>query len=109
MCAIDCFYVPFLTGRDIGITSSCHLCRGRIEIGVQGARLSGVAPPTTAVWDSDAPHDCPKTNFFCCDAHLQEWRAGAPDEPGRVCSLDRALERGRTAAARIKQMTGIRC
>jgi hypothetical protein len=107
MCAIDCLYVPFLTGSDIAIYSSCHVCGAGIEITITGQAVSAILPPTTVVWDSDAAYDCPKTNFFCCEEHLEEWRGRARDEPGKVCSIVRALERGRTAAVRIKRTVGM--
>jgi hypothetical protein len=104
MCAIDCFYVPFLTDSDIIVYSSCHLCEGGIEIRVVEQRVSAVAPFSTVVWDSDAPYDCPRTNFFCSKAHLQEWREGAPDEPGVDRLIEEALERGRVAAVQIRRV-----
>jgi len=103
MCAIDCFYVPFLTDSDVTIRSSCHLCEREIEIGVVRRRVSTVTPCSTVVWDSAAPYDCPTTNFFCCETHLREWRERNPDEPGAGRSIDEALERGRVAAAQIRR------
>jgi hypothetical protein len=106
MCAIDCFYVPFLTGSDITVESRCHLCRTFIQVRIERKKILLVVPLTTVVWDSGASYDCPKTNFFCSESHLAEWRACAPDEPGRIRSLDAALERGREAATRIMQLIG---
>jgi hypothetical protein len=106
MCAIDCFYVPFLTDSDVAIYSSCHLCERAIEIQVAGQKLLVVEPSSTLVWDSDAPYDCPRTNFFCCEAHLREWRERTPDEAGTARSLDGALERGRAAAVQIRRAIG---
>ncbi|NIQ78385.1 MAG: mercury(II) reductase, partial [Anaerolineae bacterium] len=87
MCAIDCFYVPFLTGSDITIESRCHLCGTGIHVRVERGKILMVVPVTTVVWDSEASYDCPKTNFFCSEGHLVEWRTSAPDEPGRIRSL----------------------
>lgn len=106
MCAIDCFYVPFLTGSDISIESRCHLCRTGIHVRIERGKILMVVPVTTVVWDSEALYDCPKTNFFCSEGHLLEWRTSAPDEAGRIRSLDAALERGREAATRIRQVIG---
>lgn len=106
MCAIDCFYVPFLTGSDITVESRCHLCRTVIQVRIERKKLLFAMPVTTVVWDSGASYDCPKTNFFCSESHLAEWRTCAPDEPGKIRSLDAALERGREAATRIMQLIG---
>lgn len=101
MCAIDCFYVPFLTGCDVTIYSDCHLCDRRVEIVVKRSEVRQVEPPSTVVWDSDAPYDCPTTNFFCSRAHLHDWREVAADDPGSIRSVAEAMERGRAAAAAI--------
>ncbi len=106
MCAVDCFYVPFLTGLDLTIQSRCFHCRAQIEIVVQGRRLSTAEPATTVIWSSEAAYDCPKTNFFCRQEHLLRWRNSAPSEPGHVRSLDSALEGGEQAAWRIEQSAG---
>lgn len=103
MCAIDCFYVPFLTDADITIHSSCHLCQHAIEVRIEGQRPSTVTPSSAVVWDSDASYDCPKTNFFCCDAHLQDWKQRESNEPGALRLIDEALERGRAAVAQIRR------
>jgi hypothetical protein len=106
MCAIDCFYVPSLTDSDVTIYSTCHVCEREIEVQIAGQQALAVEPTSALVWDSDAPYDCPKTNFFCHQMHLDEWREQVPNELGEVCSIDRALQRGRVAAARIKQIIG---
>jgi hypothetical protein len=106
MCAIDCFYVPFLTGSDITIQSRCQLCGTAIHVRIERKKLQMVVPVATVVWDSEASYDCPKTNFFCTERHLEEWRASARDEPGSIRSLDEALERGREAATRIMRLIG---
>lgn len=102
MCAIDVFYVPFLTGSDITVRSSCFHCGADLELAIRRQEISRTRPETTVIWNSKAPYDCPKTNFFCSEPHLAEWRRGAPAEPGSVCTLSEALERGRIAANRIR-------
>jgi hypothetical protein len=107
MCAIDCFYVPFLAESACSIHSSCHHCGVSIEIALDATGVVTNAPPTTTVvWDSGAAYDCPKTNFFCDPAHLEAWRSIAGEEPGTVRSIEAALERGRSAAARIREVIG---
>jgi hypothetical protein len=103
MCAIDAFYVPFLTGADVRIDSCCHYCGSGIQTSVKHGAVEGTAPSTTVIWDSAAPYDCPSTNFFCREEHLQLWLRGAPEEPGRMVDLGTALERGKDAAARIRR------
>ncbi len=102
MCAIDVFYVPFLTESDVTIDSVCHYCDSAIHICVKGGAITEIEPLTTVVWDSAATYDCPWTNFFCGKKHLQLWLEGVPEEPGQVLDLSKALERGMEAAARIR-------
>jgi hypothetical protein len=107
MCAIDCFFVPFLAEPDITIRSRCHSCEADIEIPIERQRVSALEPRETIIWDSSAPFDCPKTNFFCGERHLLQWKERLPEEPGKACSIDAALERGREAAARIATALGM--
>jgi len=107
MCAIDAFYIPFLTESDVAVYSRCSHCRADLEVRVQGRRISMAKPATLVIWDSAASYDCPKTNFFCSEEHLLGWRNTAPEESGQVCSLDAALDRGRKAATRIRQSIGV--
>ncbi len=102
MCAIDVFYVPFLTESDVSIESRCHFCDSGIHITVSGGAITEVEPSATIVWDSAATYDCPLTNFFCSKEHLQFWLDGVPEQPGQQIDLVMALERGRTAATRIR-------
>jgi len=101
MCAVDAFYVPFLTGSNVIISSRCFHCREEIKIGVERQIVSLARPATAVVWNSTAPYDCPKTNFFCSEEHLLQWRDNAPDEPGQIYSIDAALDAGMRAARRI--------
>jgi hypothetical protein len=100
-CAVDAFYVPFLTGHDITIRSRCFHCRAEIEIEMKGHGISRAEPTHSVVWNSARAYDCPKTNFFCSEAHLSEWRETAPDEKGQVYTLADALDAGKRAADRI--------
>jgi bacterioferritin-associated ferredoxin len=103
MCAVDAFYVPFLTGSDVTISSRCFHCRAEIQISVARQMVLTARPATPVVWNSTAPYDCPKTNFFCSKNHIRQWRNKVPDEPGQVYSLEAALEAGRRGANRIRQ------
>lgn len=101
MCAVDSFYVPYLTGQDVAIRSQCFYCRSAIEVAVEGGQIASAEPPDSVVWSSASSYDCPKTNFFCCKDHLLKWRETVPDEQGRLLTLAEALEAGRKAAERI--------
>ncbi len=92
MCAIDTFYVPFLTGRDIEIRSRCFHCRADIDISIKQSKIIAASPSRSiTIWKSTAEYDCPMTNFFCSDEHLNEWQKKASEEPGQPCNLDEAL------------------
>jgi hypothetical protein len=101
MCAIDVFYVPFLTESDVSIESRCHYCDAPIHVAVNNGTIAATDPAATVVWDSAAPYDCPLTNFFCSEHHLRLWHETVPEEAGKQIDLTMALERGRVAAARI--------
>jgi hypothetical protein len=103
MCAIDAFYVPFLTESSVHVRSCCFLCRSEIEVRVARNKVLAARPATSVIWDSAASDDCPRTNFFCSEEHLFQWRNSAPEEPGKMCSLDAALDRGRIAVSRIRE------
>ncbi len=102
MCAIDVFYVPFLTHSDASIESHCHYCDAAIHIRVNNGVIGEVDPSGTVIWHSAAAYDCPLTNFFCSSGHLELWHGGVPTEPGQQIDLVTALDRGRVAAARIQ-------
>jgi hypothetical protein len=103
MCAIDTFYLPYLTGGQVKVHSRCYQCRTKIQIEMEPGVISVADPRTIVIWDSAAAYDCPKTNFFCSEEHLQLWRDSAPDEPGKSCTISEAMERGRKAGERIQK------
>ena len=106
MCAIDCFYVPFLGSPDLTIRSRCHFCGRSIRIRIERQNLRTVEPAATVIWDSAASYDCPQTNFFCETAHLEQWREREPDALGRICSVEEGLRRGAVGAAHIWEVLG---
>ena len=103
MCAVDAFYVPFITGYDLIIRSHCFYCRSEIEISIKQDKISRAKPSQTVAWNSTAPYDCPKTNFFCSEKHLLKWQEKTPKEPGQLYTLAEALSAGKRATDRIKQ------
>ena len=104
MCAVDTFYVPFITGSDITIRSHCFYCRTEIEIYIEQHKISRVKPSHSVVWNSTAPYDCPMTNFFCCKEHLLKWREKNPDESGQIYTLDDAFNAGKRHSNHIIQL-----
>ncbi len=104
MCAIDTFYVPFLTGCDLTIRSRCFHCRSELEIKIKRYKITTTKPPhSIVIWKSASEYDCPMTNFFCSKEHLMKWRKKEPAEKGTLCNLDEALIIGKKAADSIKQ------
>lgn len=103
MCAVDTFYVPFLTQRDLTIHSHCFYCRRPIEIRTEGCAIVRAEPSDCVVWNSASSYDCPMTNFFCAEEHLLKWREDAPDEQGRILTLGEALSAGERAVERMRQ------
>jgi hypothetical protein len=103
MCAVDTFYVPFLTGSDLTIYSHCFYSRSEIEIRIDGFKIHEAKPSDAVVWNSAAPYDCPKTNFFLSQDHFLKWKDGAAHEQGQLYTLSEALEAGKRAADHIKQ------
>jgi hypothetical protein len=103
MCAIDTFYVPYLTDCDLTIHSHCFFCRSDIEVVIEQKSILKATPADSMIWNSTAPYTCPMTNFFCSEEHLLKWRKKNPDEPGQVFTQADSLERGKNAVERIKQ------
>jgi hypothetical protein len=103
MCAVDTFYVPFLTGKDLTIHSHCFYSRSEIEIRIEDLKIIEAKPSYAVVWNSAAPYDCPKTNFFLSKDHFLKWKDKATHEQGQLYTLSEALEAGKRAADLIKQ------
>jgi hypothetical protein len=103
MCAIDTFYVPFLTECDITIHSHCFFCRSNIEIAIEEKEISRATPANSMIWNSTAQYTCPMTNFFCSEEHLLKWRTEMPNEKGQIFSLSDSLGRGKEAVQGMKQ------
>ncbi|UCF69851.1 MAG: hypothetical protein JSW49_06525, partial [candidate division WOR-3 bacterium] len=109
MCAIDTFYVPFLTERDLTIRSRCFHCRAELEISIKECKIVDAKPSRSiTIWKSAAEYDCPMTNFFCSKEHLTEWWKKASKEPGQPCNPVEALAHGRkTVESMYKSKAGL--
>ncbi|MFQ5915344.1 MAG: organomercurial lyase [Nitrospinota bacterium] len=103
MCAIDALGVGAMYQSDVGIESSCLRCGADIGVATRekGSALETVSPASTVVWsgiqyeDKAATSLCTVLAFFCCDDHLQAWRAENPDAKGYRLSPDKGLQVGR--------------
>ncbi len=105
MCAIDALGTGAMFGRDVEIQSRCRNCGESIELTTRerGTGLAAVSPSTAVVWSGiryeggcAATSLCTVIAFFCCDAHMESWRAtNHPDELGFRLSMDEALQAGR--------------
>jgi hypothetical protein len=109
MCAIDTFYVPFLTERDLTIRSRCFHCRAEIEIDIKQRKIVDAKPSQSiTIWKSATEYDCPMTNFFCSKEHLKEWQKKKSEEQGQPCGLVEALALGRkTVESMYKSKEGL--
>ncbi|ORE97019.1 MULTISPECIES: alkylmercury lyase family protein [Aurantimonadaceae] len=103
LCAIDALGAGAMCGRDVAVESTCRACGMAIRIATanQGARIATVSPAGTVVWHdtfysgSAASSCCPRTAFFCSDAHLNDWLSASDERSGRRLSADEALQVGR--------------
>lgn len=113
MCAIDALGAGAMCREDTTIHSACRSCGTPIIGRVQdrGMFLEAIDPPDTVVWvglrescGGAADSLCTELLFFCCDAHLDGWRAGralaghrlSPEEAfqvGKALFVDRAMMR----------------
>lgn len=111
MCAIDALGAGAMCREDAAIRSACRLCGTQIAGAVtnRGLVLAGIRPSDTVIWvgllesgGCAADTLCTELLFFCCDAHLNEWRSGkgftgyrlSPEEAfqvGKALFIDRAL------------------
>ena len=101
MCALDVFYIPFLTDYDLTVRSHCFHCRCEIELRIEQNKISKASPTNTVVWHSASSYDCPKTNFFCSEDHLSKWREKEIKDEGQIYTLTEALKKGKDVADRM--------
>jgi len=111
MCAIDALGAGAMCREDVTIRSACGFCAAPIEghTDARGMVLGGMVPAGTVIWAGlresrgcAADSLCAELLFFCCDAHLDGWRAGRAGaghrlspaeafEVGKALFIDRAL------------------
>ena len=103
MCAIDALGVGAMYGRDVTVDSACRGCGGTIhvETAAAGTELASAAPAEAVVWvGRDYADGCAATSLcttiamWCCQEHLDGWRADNPGVEGYRLSLSEALEVG---------------
>ena len=104
MCAIDALGTGAMYDRDIVIESVCRACATPIRITTRenGTSLATVSPEEAVVWSGiryennrAADSLCTVLAFFCCDGHLERWKAeNHPDTRGYRLSMEEGLEAG---------------
>lgn len=98
-CGIDAIGIPAALGADAVAETSCAQC-GR-DLGVEIKDGTTVGDPGYVAWDpavacSNVMEEyCPEANLFCSTEHLQEWRFGRGDPPGRALPLGEVAELGK--------------
>lgn len=111
MCAVDALGAGAMCREDIAIHAACRSCGTPIigQVKDRGMSLETIDPRDTVVWvglresrGCAANSLCTELLFFCCDAHLDNWRAGhssaghrlSPEEAfqvGKALFIDRAM------------------
>ena len=103
MCAVDALGVGAMYGRDVAIDTACRGCGGTIhvETAAAGSELAGAAPAGSLVWVGRRYADgcaatslCTTIAMWCCQEHLDGWRADNPGLEGYQLTLAEALEVG---------------
>ncbi len=102
MCAIDALGAGAMVGSDTRIESSCRHCTTPIRITTRrnGHAIGQVSPAETVAWTGiqyegqAATSLCTVTAFFCCDAHLDAWRADNRQDRGYRMSVDQGMQTG---------------
>lgn len=103
MCAVDALGVGAMYGRDVVVHSTCRGCGGTIhvETAAAGTELASAAPAGSVVWvGRDYADGCAATSLcttiamWCCQEHLDAWRAENPGIEGYRLTLAEALEVG---------------
>jgi hypothetical protein len=96
--------MPVMLRQEARIRSTCFFCQTPVTVDITTAGVLQVASPSTlVVWHSEqdgccvAEVRCPVMNFFCEEAHLQEWHTSTPQERGRSLTVLEALEVGKAA------------
>ena len=104
LCAIDALGMGAMLGNDAEAESSCPECGTPVVVTTraQGRQVASVRPETALVWSGIryadgccATSGCTVKAFFCCEAHLEAWRARTdPDGPGFRLSVEAARQVG---------------
>jgi hypothetical protein len=108
MCVIDALGAGAMCREDAIVRSSCHACSAQIVVDThdRGTRLGEVRPETAVVWTGFRPSCgcaadslCTELVFFCCDEHLDRWRASGAASEGRRLSVEEAFQVGKALFA----------
>lgn len=98
-CAIDAVGIPPALGVDATAVTRCEHCGRRVTIEMPEGRVNAGLPYVLwcpgKVCSVVVEEFCPEANLFCDIDHLEAWRKGAGDPPGRPLSLEEAQSLGR--------------
>ncbi len=103
LCANDALGAHFMLNKDITILSKCPECGDEQKIMVKGGRIVSREPEGIIVYLSNedccgsvAKSCCPFINFFCSEAHCDQWKWENPRfRNGGSYTLNEALESGK--------------
>lgn len=90
-CAFDGVGIPAALGADALARTRCGHCGSPLEVRIVAGHPPAGGPvvgwlPGRACGNVQADF-CPQANLFCTAEHLDQWRAGAGDPPGRAATL----------------------
>ncbi len=103
LCATDALGIHFMLHEDIIVRSQCPECESEIKIEVKDGNIASCAPEGVVEFVSSrkdcgctAKTFCPFMNFFCSQAHLEQWRRKNPENGnGEMYQLHQVLEHGK--------------
>lgn len=108
MCFVDALGAAAMCREDAVVRSACRTCAVPIVANMRdnGMTLGGVQPSNTVVWvgfratcGCAADSLCREMTPFCCDEHLQRWKASGHVGDGRRLSVEEAIQVGKALFA----------
>jgi len=108
MCFVDALGAAAMCREDAVVRSACRTCGVPIIAGMRdsGMTLGEVQPPNTAVWvgfrascGCAADSLCREMIPFCCNEHLERWKASEHVGDGRRLTVEEATQVGKSLFA----------
>lgn len=108
MCFVDALGAAAMCREDAVVRSACRSCGAAIVAAMNdsGMTLGEVQPPNMVVWvgfrvlcGCAADSLCREMIPFCCDAHLERWKALEHIGDGRRLSVEEAIQVGKALFA----------